>query len=144
MYRSNRSFNIPPPTPRPGIPRASETFAVPWRREFNYQSPPGGGEFELHPRFLVKSRALWAVMGDAMLDDFRGKDCAFVANCWFSPDVIRVSIFGHPPSWFPWPVKFMLSRMPILQSCLVFCAINPFGNGPIRRRSLWRLAKPCC
>ena len=37
----------------PGIPRAFDTFAVP-RREFDYQSLPGGGEFELHPRFLCK------------------------------------------------------------------------------------------
>ena len=39
-----------------------------------------GGEFELHPRFHVKSLAWWAIMGDAVLEDFRGKDCAFVAN----------------------------------------------------------------
>ena len=38
-----------------------------------------GGEFELHPRFHVKSLA-WRAMGDAVLEDFRGKDCAFVAN----------------------------------------------------------------
>ena len=31
MYRSNRSFNMPPP----GIPRALDTFAVPGRREFD-------------------------------------------------------------------------------------------------------------
>ena len=36
-----------------------------------------GGEFELHPRFHVM---WWAIMGDAVLEDFRGKDCAFVAN----------------------------------------------------------------
>ena len=42
IYRSNRSFNIPPP----GIPRAFDTFAVPGRREFDYQSLPGGGEFD--------------------------------------------------------------------------------------------------
>ena len=35
----------PPP---PGIPRAFGTFAVPGRREFDYQSPPGGGEFDPH------------------------------------------------------------------------------------------------
>ena len=45
MYRSNRSFNIPPP---PGIPRAFDTFAVLGRREFDYQSLPGGGEFDPH------------------------------------------------------------------------------------------------
>ena len=45
VYRSNRSFNMPPP----GLPRAFDTFAVPGRREFDYQSLPGGGEFELHP-----------------------------------------------------------------------------------------------
>ena len=66
--------------PWPGIPRAFDTFAVPWRREFHYQSLPGGGAFGLHPQFHVKSLALWAIMGDAMLEDFRGKDCAFVAN----------------------------------------------------------------
>ena len=63
----------------PGIPWAFDTFAVPGRREFDYQSLPGGGEFELHPRFHVKSLA-WRAMGDAVLEDFRGKDCAFVAN----------------------------------------------------------------
>ena len=45
MYRSNRSFNMPP---APGIPRAFDTFAVPGRREFDYQSLPGGGEFDPH------------------------------------------------------------------------------------------------
>ena len=40
-----------------------------------------GGEFELHPRFHVKSLAWGPIMGDAVLEDFRGKDCAFVANC---------------------------------------------------------------
>ena len=39
-----------------------------------------GGEFELHPQFHVKSLAWRAVMGDAVLEDFREKDCAFVAN----------------------------------------------------------------
>ena len=78
MYRSNRSFNMPP-SPR-GIPRAFDTFAVPGRREFDYQSLPGGGEFELHPRFHVKSLAWRAIMGDAVLEDFPGKDCAFVVK----------------------------------------------------------------
>ena len=35
----------PPP---PGIPRAFDTFAVPGRREFDYQSLTGGGEFDPH------------------------------------------------------------------------------------------------
>ena len=26
---------------------------------------------------------------------------------WFSPDVIHVSIYGHPPCWSPSSVKFM-------------------------------------
>ena len=34
----------------------------------------------MHPRFHVKSLAWRAIMGDAVLEDFRGKDCAFVAN----------------------------------------------------------------
>ena len=67
----------PPP---PGIPQAFDTFAVPGRREFDHQSLPGGGEFELHPRIHVKSLAWRAIMGDLVLEDFRGKDCAFVAN----------------------------------------------------------------
>ena len=62
----------PPP---PGKPRAFDTFAVPGRREFDYQSFPGGGEFEPHPRFHVKSLA-WRAMGDPVLEDFRGKDQA--------------------------------------------------------------------
>ena len=32
----------------PGKPRAFDTFAVPGRREFDYQSFPGGGEFDPH------------------------------------------------------------------------------------------------
>ena len=48
------------PPPPPGIPRAFDRFAVPGRREFDYQSLPGGGEFdphefELYPRFDVQS-----------------------------------------------------------------------------------------
>ena len=35
------------PPPR-GIPRAFDTFAVPGRREFDYQSLSGGGEFDPH------------------------------------------------------------------------------------------------
>ena len=80
------STSPPPPRHTP----AFDTFPVPGRREFDYQSLPGGGEiwspcfrgggFELHPRFHVKSLAWRAIMGDAVLEDFRGKDCAFVAN----------------------------------------------------------------
>ena len=44
MYRSNRSFNMPPP----GIHWAFNTFAIPERREFDHQSLPGGGEFDPH------------------------------------------------------------------------------------------------
>ena len=34
--------------PSQGIPRAFDTFAVPVRREFDYQSLSGGGEFDPH------------------------------------------------------------------------------------------------
>ena len=34
--------------PPPGIPRAFDTFAVPGRREFDYQSLLGGREFDPH------------------------------------------------------------------------------------------------
>ena len=87
MYRSNRSFNMPPPpgyTPgiwhfcRPGeegiwLPGPSRGWGI-WSPFFR------GGEFELHPPFHVKSLAWRAIMGGAVLEDFRGKDCAFVAN----------------------------------------------------------------
>ena len=36
----------PTPGHTPGIPRAFDTFAVPGRRELDYQSRPGGGEFD--------------------------------------------------------------------------------------------------
>ena len=39
-----------------------------------------GGEFELHLRFHVKSLTWLAIMGDPVWEDFREKDCAFVAN----------------------------------------------------------------
>ena len=44
-YVSVKSFNMPPP---PGIPRAFDTSAVPGRREFDYESLPGGGGFDPH------------------------------------------------------------------------------------------------
>ena len=47
MYRSNRSFNIRPPR---GTPRAFDIFVVSGRREFYYQSLPGGGEFDPHTK----------------------------------------------------------------------------------------------
>ena len=46
----------------------------------NWSPCVSGGEFELHPRFHVKSLAWWGIMGDTVLEDFRGKDCAFAAN----------------------------------------------------------------
>ena len=39
---------IEPSTSLRGIPRAFDTFAVPGRREFDYQRVPGGGEFYSH------------------------------------------------------------------------------------------------
>ena len=39
-----------------------------------------GNLIPMHPQFHVKSLAWRAIMGDAVLEDFRGKDCAFVAN----------------------------------------------------------------
>ena len=35
------------------------------------------------PLISCESLAWWAMMGDAVLEDFHGKDCAFVAN-WFT------------------------------------------------------------
>ena len=78
MYRSNRSFNMPPPpghTPgiwhlwRPGeegiwLSESSKGWGI-WSPCFR------GGEFELHPRFHVKS------LGNGVLEYFCGKDFAF-------------------------------------------------------------------
>ena len=90
MYRSNQSFNTPP-----GIPRAFDTFVVSGRREFDYQRLLGGEDLQAPLACLPRTRSfslspttskrllrrLWrAIMGDAVLEDFRGKDCAFVAN----------------------------------------------------------------
>ena len=75
----------------PSISWAFDTFTVPGRREFDYESPPGGGEFELHPRFHVKYLAWQAIMGDAVLEDFRGKDCAFVANWLWGKGLNKLS-----------------------------------------------------
>ena len=71
--------------PPQGIPRAFDTFAVPGRREFDCQSLPGGGEFDPHALGVGNLNCnlylAWrAIMGDVVLEDYRGKDCAFVAN----------------------------------------------------------------
>ena len=87
MYRWNRSFNSPPPPGHtPGIwhlcrPGEEGIWLSESSRGWGIWSPcVGDGEFELHPQFHVKSLAWRAVMEDAVLEDFRGKDCAFVAN----------------------------------------------------------------
>ena len=61
-----------PPPGIPGIPRAFDTFAVPGRREFDYQSLLGGGEFEMHPRFHVKSLAWRPIIPGGALGYFLG------------------------------------------------------------------------
>ena len=68
-----------PPTPH-SRPYRGHLTSLPSRDSLDSQSLSGCGEFELHPRFHVKSLAWWAIMGDAVLEDFPGKDCAFVAN----------------------------------------------------------------
>ena len=76
----------PPPGDTPGIwhlcrPGEERIWSSKSSRGWGIWSPCfRGGEFELHPRFHVKSLAWRAIMGDAVLEDFRGKDCAFVAN----------------------------------------------------------------
>ena len=82
MYRSNRSFDIPPPPPgqTPGIwqlwrPGEEGIWLSESSRGWGIWSPcVRSREFELHPRFHVKSLAWRAIMGDAVLGDFRGKD----------------------------------------------------------------------
>ena len=48
MYRQIEASTSPPPLSPLGIPRAFDTFAIPGRTEFDYQSLPGGGEFDPH------------------------------------------------------------------------------------------------
>ena len=48
LDKSNVSVKSKLQHPPPGIPRAFDTFAVPGRREFDYQSLPGGGGFDPH------------------------------------------------------------------------------------------------
>ena len=79
MYRSNRNFNISPPPSPASIPRAFDTFAVLGGENLIIRVLQGW-EFELHPQFHVKSLAWRAVVGDVVLEGFRGKDCAFEAN----------------------------------------------------------------
>ena len=90
MYRSNRSFNMPPPPGHtPGIwhlwhlcrPGEEGIWLSESSRGWGIWSPCfRDGEFELRPRFHIKSLAWRAMMGDAVLEDFGGNDCAFVAN----------------------------------------------------------------
>ena len=47
LYISQIEVSTSPPSP-PGIPRAFDPFAIPRRMEFDYQSLPGGGEFDPH------------------------------------------------------------------------------------------------
>ena len=73
MYRSNRSFNMPPPPGHtPGIwqlcrPGEEGIWLSESSRGWGIWSPCfRGGKFELHPRFHVKSFA-WRAMWDAVL-----------------------------------------------------------------------------
>ena len=71
MYKSNRSFNNPPPAPghTPGIwhlcrPGQEGIWLSESSRGWGIWSPcVRGGEFELHPRFHVKSLAWRAAWG---------------------------------------------------------------------------------
>ena len=93
MYWSNQSFN-PPPPPLPGHTPGIWHLCCPgeegiWLSESSrvgkFYPHAKGGEFESYPRFHVKSLGAfhctwWAIMADTVLEDFRGRDCAFVAN----------------------------------------------------------------
>ena len=76
----------PPPGHTPGIwhlyrPGEEGMWLSKSSRGWGIWSPcVRGREFELHPRFHVKFLAWRAIMGALVLEDFRGKDCAFVAN----------------------------------------------------------------
>ena len=78
----------PPPGHTPGIwhfcrPGEGEIWLSECSWGWGIWSPCfRGREFERHPRFHVKSLAWRAIMGDAVSEDFRRKDCALVAN-WF-------------------------------------------------------------
>ena len=86
MYRSNWSFNMPhPPGHTPSIwqlCRPGEEGIWLWQssRGWGIWSPCFRcGEFELHPRFHVKSLAWQAIMGNGVLEYFlRKRLCLFL------------------------------------------------------------------
>ena len=85
------------PPPPPAIPRAFDTLPVPGRREFDYQSLSGCGEFDPHalgvgnlnctPRFHVKSVAWRASMyhGGRGVKGFSWKGLCLCQTNWFLP-----------------------------------------------------------
>ena len=105
MYRSNRSFNVPPP----GIPRAFYTFVVPGRREFDYQSLPGCGKFDPHAkgvgnlnRSLDFMWNLWALC--TWRATMAGTQCASNVDCiltdWQVNEVNIVTLTDFLPDFF--------------------------------------------
>ena len=88
MYRSNRSFNIPPaPRHPPGIWHLfpgeegiwlSESSSTGW----GIWSPcVRGGEFDISKsRNLWRGERSWETRSLEYVEDFRGKDCAFMVN----------------------------------------------------------------
>ena len=105
MYRSNRSFNIPPP----GIPRAFYTFVVPGRREFHYQSLPRCGKFDPHAkgvgnlnRSLDFMWNLWALC--TWRATMAGTQCASNVDCILTDwQVNEVNIVVKCSNRFPIP-----------------------------------------
>ena len=89
MYRSNQSFNIPPP---PSKPRVFDTFAVPGRRELVYQSLPVGGEFDPHALGVGNLNCTLDFIGN----HWRG-ELSWGTRCWriFVEKIVRLWPIGY-------------------------------------------------
>ena len=115
MYRSNRSFDIPPP-PR-GKPRAFDSFDVPGRREFDYQSLPGDGEFDPHALGVGNLNCTL----DFMWNLWRG-ELSWGMRCW--------RIFVEKIFFFPlWPIGYEEWAWTSFVPCWRYLNFNIFNIG---------------
>ena len=64
-----------PPPPTPSIPRTFDTFPVPGRREFDYQSLLGGGEFDPHVLGVGNLNCTLDFMENLWRGELRGTLC---------------------------------------------------------------------
>ena len=111
MYRSNRSFNIPPP----GIPRAFDVFSCPVWREFDHYSL-GVGNLIASLDFMLRVALISRGVIKTSLHAFKAKDTRFVAD-WLKSKglhklVLYLKVFKNH-LYYLWHVR-VLSIKPCL------------------------------